>query len=448
MLQVHNDKPGLWVEAASWEFEAVGSAENARKILLRGLRFLPKSWILQREYVKLELLYVEQLRKRQTVLKTATNDEEKDDDDNDNDEADDKVLNCSIVRLVVTNAVDTVQDPKFIVSLIATVRMFDFAEDVAQELFAVLEDKFPLSPITWDTVAREMLKEGVTECTDKYLAGLEQLASKELFQLAFSTLTECSSVYPKSIVRITKNIVKLLEAGQEAGLLGAEHYRFWVQLLDDEVHADKKTEVINDAVAKYPGCVDIRTEQLLCVSNKAAKMSKDRGSKALMKSFSEAVKALREDRGASVRIWEVMLSLVDSDEGWRMLSEDDSLLDRNNPQLRLLHLDRASYRGVSVARAVYSSYRDQPPFSAELHRRMMAVEREQERLDHGQLRSVLATMCTQFGDTDPLCWLEAAKLEIDDGKPLEAAKILARAEASLNNEQRGRFAVLRDKMGV
>ena len=92
MLQVHNDKPGLWVEAASWEFETVGSAENARKILLRGLRFLPKSWILQMEYVKLELLYVEQLRKRQNVLKTAANDEEKADDDNDNDDADDKVL--------------------------------------------------------------------------------------------------------------------------------------------------------------------------------------------------------------------------------------------------------------------------------------------------------------------------------------------------------------------
>ena len=38
LLQVHNDKPGLWIEAAKWEFEREGSAENARKILLRGLR--------------------------------------------------------------------------------------------------------------------------------------------------------------------------------------------------------------------------------------------------------------------------------------------------------------------------------------------------------------------------------------------------------------------------
>ena len=40
LLQVHNDKPSLWIEAAKWEFENEGSAENGRKILLRGLRFV------------------------------------------------------------------------------------------------------------------------------------------------------------------------------------------------------------------------------------------------------------------------------------------------------------------------------------------------------------------------------------------------------------------------
>ena len=42
LLQVHNDKPSLWIEAAKWEFENEGSAENARKILLRGLRLVGK----------------------------------------------------------------------------------------------------------------------------------------------------------------------------------------------------------------------------------------------------------------------------------------------------------------------------------------------------------------------------------------------------------------------
>ena len=44
--------------------------------------------------------------------------------------------------------------------------------------------------------------------------------------------------------------------------------------------------------------------------------------------------------------------------------------------------------------------------------------------------------------------MEAARLEIDSGKPLEAATILARAEANLKPELRGKFAILRDKMNL
>ena len=124
------------------------------------------------------------------------------------------------------------------------------------------------------------------------------------------------------------------------------------------------------------------------------------------------------------------------------------ILFRNNPELRLLHLDRASYRGIEAARNVYSRYRMEPPFNAALHRRMLEIEREESKVDLGQARSVLASLCDQFGDQDTLCWLEAAKLEIDAGKPLEAAQLLARGEATLNPEVRGKFAVLRDKMGL
>ena len=124
------------------------------------------------------------------------------------------------------------------------------------------------------------------------------------------------------------------------------------------------------------------------------------------------------------------------------------LLYRNNPQLRLLHLDRASYRGAAAAREVYSGYKSLPPFSQALHRRMLEVEREEDSVDQVQVRSVLETVCAQFGGEDPLCWLEAAKHELDNNKPLEAAQILARAEASLNDDFKQKFAVLRDKMGV
>ena len=441
MLQVHSDKPGLWVEAASWEFETCGNAENARKILLRGLRFLPGSWILQREYVKMELLYVEQLRKRKEILETKKKAESDDEPDSDNEKAeevDDKVLDCSIVKLVALNAVESVNDPKFVVSLIATIRRFQFAEHVVVELFDCLEKKFASSPITWDTLAREKLKEGIIPCVEKYFEGLEKEESKDLFQMAFTTLIDLPSLFPKSMVRITKNIFKLLSHGREHNLLSVENYKFWLQLLDEDF---QKTELLSQALEQFPDSVDLWSEQLKFTR-------KSKGSKAVMKPFGEALEAVQADNKSCVKIWEVVLRLLDSEAGWELMNGEASLLDSNNPALRLLHLDRASYRGVVSAREVYNSYKDQPPFIAALHWRMVEVERAEARADLGQLRLVLTSLCDYQGLEEPRAWLEAAKLETEAGKPLEAAKILARGEARLKPELRDKFAILREEANI
>jgi len=453
MLQVHSDKPGLWIEAARWEFEDLGSAENGRKVMLRGLRFLPKSWILQREYVKLELLYVEQLRKRKDVLAGSNNteDDTDDKDEQEDDNADDGVLDCSIVRLVAMNAVETIEDPSFIVSLIATIRIFPFAEKVAQELLDTLEEKYPESVITWDTIAREKLKDGIIPCVEKYFQGLESMKSKELFGLAFSTLTELPTIFPKCMVRITKNIMKLLKFGKENSLLSVEHFKFWIELLDDESHADEKSEIIDLAVETHPHSVDLWTEKMVFASKlpeEATKSDAMKATKAAQKHFSDALEALKNEKDSSLKIWNVMLRLVDPETGWAMLTDEDSLLDRNNPALRLLHLGRAGYKSLTCAREVYSSYKLLPPFSAEFHWKMLSLEAEQDQVDTGHSRQVLSILCDQFGKEDPRCWLEAARLEIDSGKPLEAATILARAEANLKPELRGKFAILRDKMNL
>ena len=447
MLQVHSDKPGLWVEAASWEFENCGSAENARKILLRGLRFLPGSWILQREYVKMELLYVEQLRKRKEVLETKKDDEKDGASDEENEEeteeAGDKVLDCSIVKLVAMNAVESINDPKFVVSLIATIRRFQFADTVVTELFDILVKKFPSSPITWDTLAREKLKEGIVPCVEKYFEGLENEKDgrKSLFQMAFTTLIDLPTLYPKSMVRITKNILRLLNYGKEHNLLSVDHIKFWLQLLDDETQKEKKAELLSEALQQYPDSVDLWKEQLLFTN-------KSKGSKALEKSFSEALESVQADSSSSVKIWEVMLSLLDSEAGWELMNGESALLNTNNPSLRLLHLDRASYRGVATAREVYTAYRDQPPFNSALHWRMADIERAEAKVDLGQLRLVLTSLCDYHGQEEPQAWMEAAKLETEANKPLEAAKILARGEARLKPDLRDKFAILREEADI
>jgi len=67
-LHRHSHVPALWIEAASWEFEATGNVAAARALMQRGLRHCPHDEGLWAEYVRLELLYVARLRARRAVL--------------------------------------------------------------------------------------------------------------------------------------------------------------------------------------------------------------------------------------------------------------------------------------------------------------------------------------------------------------------------------------------
>jgi len=434
LLQVHSDKPRLWVAAAKWEFEEIGNPDNGRQIMLRGLRFLPTSWVLHREYLKLELLYVEQLRKRSDVLGVEKTKEE----------MEDSVLDCAIVRLVAKAAVEAVSSPKFVISLIATARLFSFATVVSKELMDILEEMFPTSPVTWDTLAREELgKEGkgIRGCMEKYYEGLEVCKSKEMFDMAYSTLTDLVEIFPNSIARIVKNIVKLLQYGKLEDLLDVKHFKFWLQLQDPETQKKAMLELVKHSLTKYPSSADMWIEQLVL-------SLKSGGSKAANTSFCRALTAVSGSSSDICRLWQVMLSASSPETGWLLLAGPDSPLDRNNSQLRLLHMEQAGYRGVTTAREVYVGYKDLPPFSKDLHYKMLEREREEEVVSISHQRQILTLLCDQFGSQDIGCWLEAAKLEIEAGHPLDGAKLLARGEGSVGQEMKQKFAVLREQMGV
>ena len=130
MLQVHSDKPALWVAAAQWEFEQ-GSPDNGRQLLLRGLRFLPGSPVLHLEYLRLELLYVEQLRGRGAVLGAGQ------------EEQQDPVLSCELARLAARAGLEAVQTPAFSVSLLATLHTFPWAGQLEKEIVEEITSRYP-----------------------------------------------------------------------------------------------------------------------------------------------------------------------------------------------------------------------------------------------------------------------------------------------------------------
>ena len=67
-LQLHPREPGLWIYAASWEFEENKNTSGARSLMQQGLRISKQSEQLWLEYLRMELVYAQKLRQRQKIL--------------------------------------------------------------------------------------------------------------------------------------------------------------------------------------------------------------------------------------------------------------------------------------------------------------------------------------------------------------------------------------------
>ena len=101
-LQLHPTAPALFILASSHELEQL-SPSAARALLQRGLRMNPESAELWTEYVKMELGYIESLRRRWEVLGINTEKAPKGEDESEGTRK--LVMQGAIVRAVLENAV-------------------------------------------------------------------------------------------------------------------------------------------------------------------------------------------------------------------------------------------------------------------------------------------------------------------------------------------------------
>jgi len=89
-LQLHPQESGLYILGAAHELDQM-SATGARTLLQRGIRINGESMDLWKEYVKMEMGYIERLRRRWDVLGVEMEDE--------------GVMSGAIVERVITLAV-------------------------------------------------------------------------------------------------------------------------------------------------------------------------------------------------------------------------------------------------------------------------------------------------------------------------------------------------------
>nr|CAB3267580.1 U3 small nucleolar RNA-associated protein 6 homolog [Phallusia mammillata] len=106
LLQVHGNKPKIWVLAAKWQLECGDSVEDSRSLFLQALKNFPMSQYVWLEYFRAELLYLEKIRNRLNVLSGERGEKY----DNHLGPSEAIFLNGGAAKIVYKNAIKSIPD--------------------------------------------------------------------------------------------------------------------------------------------------------------------------------------------------------------------------------------------------------------------------------------------------------------------------------------------------
>ncbi|KAM9749314.1 U3 small nucleolar RNA-associated protein 6 homolog isoform 2-T2 [Dama dama] len=443
LLAFHSNKPGLWILAAKWEMEDRFSAESARQLFLRALRFHPRYPKLYEEYFRMELMHAEKLRKEKQEFEKA-------DMDVGNLEHAEEVLTGELARIVYKNSISVIKSAKFHVSLLSIAQLFDFAKDLQREIYNDLKALHTDDPLTWDYVARQELV--IKSQPGEELPTTKQAKAKEVgrreerccavYEEAVKTLpTEamwkcymnfCMERFTKKTnsrllrkKRLERTMATFWKA-HELKLLPELQYRQLSKLLLYRELLKESLEVADAGVKLFR-----KSEEMWHVKLEAMISSK---SQEISKVFNQAFEYLKpqwsEEAGKQEEAEMIYKRAV-----FRLQGDDSATMK----EMYLAWAYRSG--GYKKARDVFKSLQENRPFSVDFFRKMIEFEKEQESCKMENLREYYERALREFGTVDSDLWMDYIKEELNHplGRPENCGQLYWRAMKMLQGESVEQF---------
>ncbi|KAJ7502809.1 U3 small nucleolar RNA-associated protein 6-domain-containing protein [Mycena galericulata] len=180
-IQMHPTVPALYVLAAGHELEG-GSPSAARALLQRGLRLCGDSVELWREWVRMELGFIESLRRRWGVLGLEQKGKEREHEAGDGEEARAAILRGGIAKSVIASAAQALGTMELFDALIALLHTFPLtdgeglADELLEQVYGLLRTTRPRDPLAARVLADRFLGKEVD------VSGV-QAANEEMIRL-------------------------------------------------------------------------------------------------------------------------------------------------------------------------------------------------------------------------------------------------------------------------
>ncbi|XP_065353949.1 U3 small nucleolar RNA-associated protein 6 homolog [Cloeon dipterum] len=458
MLKFHGSKEEMWQLAAHWEYLECNNIKGARAFLLSGMRHHPKSELIYLEALWLELKGASDLRleeiRRATLNKTAPN--------LDGDE----IMKGELGFVMYQCAIEKLDSCKYLCAALKIALDFEFATELQKIIKRQLMKQFSDDFLTWKTLAQLELEsytlEGRFNIRLYYTRqkNPELQPSKRQIKYAFEILetaahnindedswsqfinmwldliekSEENGVGKRYPNLLNRQLKEALESAHIQAKLPAEFYKHYVDMLDDD--EAKIDEVLSMATDRNPKCAELWMARL--------KLSFIKDDKAKSKKiFEEGIKNLKESEH-ELDLWILMKEQFANEKDFldKLFRKASATNSTSAEKIKIMHLNFvAAHQGLLTCRSLYAKLSVSPPFSLELHRKMIELETGQPKVDVRSTRRCFEIACNQFGTKNADHWMEYIDFEMKHGSKHLITQLYTRASKELEPAESEKFAV-------
>ncbi|CAJ0833418.1 3936_t:CDS:10 [Entrophospora sp. SA101] len=288
-VQTHPTKPIFWILAAKWEFEENANISASRVLMQRGLRFNPETIQFWHEYFKLELMYIEKIKKRRRILGISSNilseDENSDmhldkDQINSLKEDNNRVLQGDISIVIFFNAIkshiylDIPNNLSFRQQFINITREFTDVEKIQNEIYSSIDKDFGNDPQAQTYIAERHVSD-ILEIDDsvEFMSAIEKSINdfdkyiqtsknKEIVYLYTQFMRKYIdkvSKLPNIHVYLTDKLIEIYKFANESNLASEKLYIDWIDwmLLPESRKEPELKQIAKRSTDIYPNCAEL-----------------------------------------------------------------------------------------------------------------------------------------------------------------------------------------------
>uniref|UniRef100_A0A1L8DFJ2 Putative u3 small nucleolar rna-associated protein 6 n=1 Tax=Nyssomyia neivai TaxID=330878 RepID=A0A1L8DFJ2_9DIPT len=429
MLQLHGDKPEMWLRAVIWEYEQ--NPDRAKHYMLRGLQRHPTNSMMYCQFVKIKLLEAnkvdEQSGKRQHILEQA--------------------------KVIYENSRKKIHTIEHHVDMLEIVTESPYARNLMKNVLQDMQNDFPLEELTWHTLAQRELvgmhmdmenspeddpsamKKRLCNSIEVYKQATEIIKTEKMWTFYIDALLEIQNDPAHGAMKYQALHVALKSAC-DAGCLSEHHFIMYIEEL---IKSNSQVDCILGVFEKATKSHEKSTRLWEMWMRYHIQKESEQG---LYEIFRQGVRKLADD---SYPLWQLIIRYYQMRPDLPNRVEEifnEAILQPASVSSRL----KAQYieyvaltKSLQAAREKYDNLVQNSTPCLEIHEKMAQLESMQVGPNVERWRKCHENATHFFGKSNINVWLEYIKFERTQDTPKNISLIYDRATKTLNVDLVDRF---------